>query len=288
MKQDIAQLLADNSGVLRRSDHPKLAQRLDRLRSNGELVRILPGILVLPDLVDDWETRLRAGIGWLGPDAIVTGHAAARLTFWPDCPHDDLSFARAAPPPRQQGWPVMRMTVPPEMVRRRGWLLMTSPAYTAVELAVGDRGGEIIDRALRSRTATLRQMWDALAAMPNRRGNEQRRWLLNDSRDKPWSELERAGHRLLRRHHIKGWQANAWAPTASGGYAVDVLFRAQRLVVEFDGYAFHSDADAFEWDRRRRNELVLSGYTVINFTWAQVITDPDWVIDCIRQAIRIA
>ncbi|WP_210414856.1 endonuclease domain-containing protein [Microlunatus elymi] len=76
-----------------------------------------------------------------------------------------------------------------------------------------------------------------------------------------------------------------WVRTANGGYPVDILFRRERVIVEFDGYAYHSDRAAFERDRARRNELVLAGYTVLNFTWAQLCDRPEWVINCIRRAL---
>ena len=36
-----------------------------------------------------------------------------------------------------------------------------------------------------------------------------------------------------------------------GGHEVDMLWREQRLVVEVDGFAYHSGRAAFERDRRR-------------------------------------
>jgi very-short-patch-repair endonuclease len=178
-----------------------------------------------------------------------------------------------------------KSTVPPELVWSRRGLQVSCPAYTAVELASGDDGGAIIDLALHSRMATLDEMLAAMRAMPNRVGNRRRSELLRDSRDAPWSELERIGHRLLRQRRISGWTTNAPINTRAGRYHADVLFRRARLIVEFDGWEFHSDRDAFENDRRRRNELVLAGYTVLNFTWKQVTEDPEWVADCILRAL---
>lgn len=287
MKADIEQLLRDNGGYIRRRDcAERLQYRLDRLRAAGELVRPLPGYLTTPQGAHTWEVRLRIGSLWAGPDAVVTRHAAARLTFWRTCDNNTVSFTVRDPPRSQPGWPVVNSTVPHELTWLRSGLRITNPAYTAVELAVEDDGPSIIDRALHSRQATLAAMKTALCAMQGRRGNQVRAQLLEDSRDEPWSELERRGHRLLRQRRITGWRTNVWVETMNGGYFVDVLFRRARLVVEFDGWEFHGDREAFEHDRRRRNELVLAGYTVLNFTWRQVTEDPEWVIDCIRRALR--
>lgn len=280
-------MLSEGDGVIRRrACSGPVRQRLDRLRAKGELVSVLPGVLSLPEAAEIWCVRLAAGLAWLGPDAVVARRTAARLTFWPDCNADviDLVVPRSPPRPRK-GWSVRKISVPPELLWRRGTVGITCPAYTAVELADADDGGDIIDRALRSRQTTLDQLWQAFGAMPGRPGNKLRAEVLRDSRDQPWSELERLGHRLLRRR-FTGWQANAWVLTAGGGYFVDVLFLRSRLIVEFDGWEFHHDRQAFEDDRRRRNELVLAGYTVLNFTWLQVTEDPDWVLRAIAIAAQ--
>lgn len=39
------------------------------------------------------------------------------------------------------------------------------------------------------------------------------------------------------------------------------------LAIEVDGWAWHSDVDRFAHDRRRRNALMLAGWTVSRFTW---------------------
>ncbi|HEY9293366.1 MAG TPA: DUF559 domain-containing protein [Microlunatus sp.] len=263
-----------------------MTQRLDRLRRNGELESPLPGVLCLPGGMDDFGAAILAGALWAGPDAVLTGMAAARVTFWPGAPVSVIRFATPHRVSREHGrWSQGYRALPPEFVLRSGIVPVTAPALTAVDLADDQNGGDVIDRALRSRMTTLEQMWAAFDAQPCRIGNRQRARLLRDSRDSPWSEGERLLHRLMRRKNIAGWTTNSWVETAADGYFVDVLFRRQRVIVEFDGWEFHGDRESFERDRRRRNELVLAGYTVLNFTWWQVVEDPDWVIRCIVGAL---
>jgi len=115
----------------------------------------------------------------------------------------------------------------------------TVPSVTAVDLACTADGGEAIDRALRSRTATLDQMWGVLARHRYRRGNRQRAALLHDSADQPWSEAERLLHRLLRAAGLAKWSTNAWVTTGENRYCVDILFDAAGLVLEVDGWETH-------------------------------------------------
>ncbi|HEY9293311.1 MAG TPA: DUF559 domain-containing protein [Microlunatus sp.] len=286
MREDIELVLRTGGGVIRRADHPELAQCLDRLRGKGELVSLLPGILAPRESADDWAVRVNAGVLWAGPDAVLTRYAAARMTFWPECSDNEVGLAvRSGIRHRAPGWPVTRASVPPEMVWQRNRIRVSCPAYTAVELAA-EVGGSVIDRVLRTTRVRLADLWDALAAMEGRPGNRERRRLLKDSRDSPWSELERDAHRLFRQNQIIGWSTNARVSTSAGDQWVDVLFRQQRVIVEFDGFEFHSDRAAFERDRARRNELVLAGYLVLNFTWAQLHDRPEWVIGCIRRAVE--
>ena len=47
---------------------------------------------------------------------------------------------------------------------------------------------------------------------------------------------------------------------------VDLAFPAQRIAVEYDGRAVHERQDVFARDRRRQNDLVRAGWTVLRFT----------------------
>lgn len=52
-------------------------------------------------------------------------------------------------------------------------------------------------------------------------------------------------------------------------FFLDLAYPERRLAIELDG-AEHHQGSAFEHDRRRQNLLVLAGWTVIRFTWADV------------------
>ena len=54
------------------------------------------------------------------------------------------------------------------------------------------------------------------------------------------------------------------------GYQVDFLWRAQRLVLEIDGYRFHSTRAAFERGRAKGAKLAAAGLSVMRATWRQL------------------
>jgi len=69
------------------------------------------------------------------------------------------------------------------------------------------------------------------------------------------------------------------------GYEVDFLWPGERLVVEVDGYAFHSTRAAFERDRVRDADLQAHGYRVLRFTWRRLAEAPEAVITAIATAL---
>ncbi len=58
------------------------------------------------------------------------------------------------------------------------------------------------------------------------------------------------------------------------GYEVDALFPAQRLIVELDGWRYHSDRDAFERDRNRDADTLAAGFGTVRITWERILSTP--------------
>jgi very-short-patch-repair endonuclease len=92
------------------------------------------------------------------------------------------------------------------------------------------------------------------------------------------SELEARLLRICRRHRLPRPLVNARV----GPFAVDFLWRAQRLIVEVDGWESHRTRSAFEGDRARDARLKVLGYEVVRFTWRQIASDPAPVAGTIR------
>ena len=65
-----------------------------------------------------------------------------------------------------------------------------------------------------------------------------------------------------------------------------MLWRAERLVAEVDGYAFHSTRSAFERDRARDADLQARGLRVLRFTWRQIVDQPAVVVARVTQLLK--
>ncbi|WP_307873777.1 MULTISPECIES: DUF559 domain-containing protein [unclassified Frankia] len=69
----------------------------------------------------------------------------------------------------------------------------------------------------------------------------------------------------------------------------DLAYPEQRLLVEADGAVFHrdhaGDPQPLYRDRERQNALARLGWTVLRFTWSDVLTRPDDVADVVCRAL---
>lgn len=270
--------------LIRRSSLTSADQRtLQSAAVAGLVIRLLPGVYVAGGFVDDLAVRAAAVALW-NPDAVVTGRTAARFSFWPALAVAQIDVARDGYAPRAPGFRFESRVIDPSFIIERGNLRLTSPALTAIDL-VDEMGGDAIDTCLRARAARLEDLWAAYAAHPFRPGNKARRRMLMDSRDNPWSAAERLAHRLLRTARITGWVANYRLFVSGACYYIDIAFRGIRLAVEIDGRLHEDDPGIFEMDRYRSNHLVSAGWTVLRFTYAMLVSRPEYVIDTIKAEI---
>jgi very-short-patch-repair endonuclease len=75
---------------------------------------------------------------------------------------------------------------------------------------------------------------------------------------------------------------------AAGDRFIDFAYPERRIAIEVDGFEHHATRAGFVGDRVRGNELALLGWTVLHFTWEQVIHQPAYVANVIRRALRQA
>jgi len=165
------------------------------------------------------------------------------------------------------------------VVHRR--IRVTALPLTVIEAAVKQRGGaKLMDAALQRRL-DLHELWRAHLRNKGRYGSPRARRLLQAASDGARSEAERLLVRLLGEAGITGWQTDYQI----GAYKVDVAFPVPKVVIEVDGWAFHSDQEVFQYDRKRQNYLTLMGWQVLRFTWLDLVEYRQRVIAEIRSAI---
>jgi len=127
------------------------------------------------------------------------------------------------------------------------------------------------------RVLDLSSLRELIGRSRGRRGVARLRLALEDH--DPRSEmanpgLERRFLALCRRANLPTPQVNVPLELADRRVVADFLWRDQRLIVETDDRMSHQTVSAFERDRRRDQQLTLSGWKVIRCTWRQVTIEP--------------
>ena len=257
---------------------------VDRHVRAGHWRRCSPGVFFVDDRPFTDAARVRAAVWGYGPQAVASGLAAAwwhgLTSFSPDIV--EVTVPRTSHHRHRDGVRMRRRDLSRDDVVERNALRVTELALTVVEAAVRFRGGAVLMDSALQRRVELRDLWRAHLRNKGRHGSPAARRLLQAASDGARSEAERLLVKLLREAGITGWRANY----PVGGYKVDVGFRKQKVAIEADGWAFHSDAEVFVCDRNRQNKIALLGWKILRFTWLDLTEYPQRVIAEIQHAIR--
>lgn len=261
-------------------------QAVRRRVARGEWVDLHPGVLAEATRVPTAAMRVRAAALWAGPSGLVHGPAAACWSGMTDrCPRDvGVTLPRGTRRLAPGGIALRRRDVPgPDRTWIRG-VAVTAEHLTVLETcAVLPDGAAFLDRVLQRRIVHPALLHEAYCRNAGAHGMAAAHRLLVAALDRADSELERMLLRLLRAAGIGGVVRGL---PVSGGREVDLAFPAERVAIELDGWAWHTDPDRFRADRAKGNALVAQGWTLLRFTWHDVHDAPEGTVAAIRRALR--
>lgn len=260
---------------------------------SSEWLVVRRGIYRLHAAVPLPETGLWAALLWVGPHALLTEEGAVWL--WGLEPATPGCWTFAGPLSRLSGGDV-RLTR--AFVDRRDhdrcrgigvvsrpWAVLTTAARW--EREEPGRGIALIDRAKQTRAVRQEDLQRSFDRHPGCWGSTTMRVLLRRTGDGAQSELERLAVSLLRSAGIGGFRANLTVRLSDGSAAeIDIAFPDGRIAIELEGYAFHSGANAFRADLRRRNRLMADGWTVRSFSWDDIVGDPEGFVGTVLELLR--
>jgi very-short-patch-repair endonuclease len=253
------------------------------------LHRVHRGIYLVGHTAAPQRAREMAAVLVCGPGAVVSHRTAAGL--WALLSPDEASavdvtvvdsWGRDRP-----GVKVHRACrLERRDVRQLDGIPVTSPARTLLDLAVvvpPDAFERALAEAEARRLVRERDLTDVLSRNRGRRGaGVLRAFFVGQEAVLQRSRAERRLLSLVRGAALPAPELN----TRLGRFEVDFLWRAERLVVEVDGYALHGGRAAFERDRRRDAELQAEGLRVMRVTWRQLVGEPNAVIARLIRALR--
>lgn len=233
------------------------------------------------------EAMVWAAVLWAGVGATLSGPAAAwwhGLLVEPAGPIDVTVPRRRYLQPRPN-IQVRRRDLPAEdRIQRRG-VWVTSVALTVLEAAtaLGADGALLLDRALQ-RSVGFDEVYRAHCRNLGRHGSRGAGALLAAAADRAASQAERRMIKLLRGAGLTGWVTGY----RTGGFVLDFAFPTLRIAIEVDGWAWHWDAERFRHDRRRQNAVTLADWTILRYTWHDLVQRPADVLAQIRAALAAA
>lgn len=271
--------------------HGVTNRQLRAMMAGGAIRRVHVGIYALSATAEEPLTRIAVALEAAGPGAIASHRTAAWLQGLVDDPGPG---------------PLLHVTVPDRTSRRpagvrihhaRGPLpslayqgvRCTTPPRTLRDLAGSvspRRLDAMVDQALVSGITRVADLTEAARA--GGRGSARLRLSLTGFGHlaaPDASRLESEMRRLVHRYQLPRPAVQVRAGQ-DGRYRLDCAWEADRLAVELYGYAWHHSPEQMEHDLHRQRQLVLEGWTVLIFTWRDVICDPARVAGQIAEALR--
>ena len=237
---------------------------LGRAVASGHIVRVRQGWYCAPTLPLELQRAARVG----GPATCVTGARVHGLAVFNDHrPHSAIrqhsSRLRSAHNRRVRLGSMRAADAVAHWNLGTDERVLLDVRSCLVQMAMCQSPERVVaaaDSALRLRTITLSEWRDATAALPRRLR------LLLDRVDPASESITESLFRFRMERIGLGMRSQV----AVAGVGVVDFVIGTRLVIEIDGYAYHSDPDAFEKDRRRDARLSARGYRVLRFSYKQV------------------
>ena len=216
-----------------------------------------------------------------GEGSVLSHQSAAALWRIGDGGVDPIDLIVAGDGGRKRrGIKTRRQVLAADEILVRDGLRVTTPERTLVDLAAAWDGRtlrKLVERAQDARRFNPAAIERVAARRPHHRGTAALlalATLLGPDADRAASELERLFLKLCRRARVPPPLVNELI----GGRRRDFVWPDVRLVIETDGYAYHSSRRAFRRDRQRDRELTALGWRPARFTFEEVVLEPRLVV----------
>jgi very-short-patch-repair endonuclease len=215
-----------------------------------------------------------------GDTAALSHRSAAALWGFAGGPVRPIDLIAAGNRGRTQpGLRTHRMRLHPDETVRFDGLRITTPARTIADLAPRldpQALRRLVERAQDMRRFDPAAIHAHLSRHPRRPGSAFLRdliALIEPDADGARSHLERLFLRLVRLARLPEPEVNLRIGRATRDFA----WPSKRVVVEVDGYAYHSSRKAKRRDHRRDRALTALGWRPLRFTYEEVALQPEAV-----------
>ncbi len=289
LTEQLTDLLAEQDGVI--TVRQAAAAGLSRMQCTTLVqkrgwTRPVRGILAVPDPADPFRTSVRAAL-LACPLAAAAGITAARIhrlwvpRQWTPDEVPELLIAGGVTHRQRRG-----------MHLRSG--LYTEQQTVVAGFAVTTVERTVYDLAVRLRLDDLVPLVDSALAkgcrIPSkdsrRRSSMKVASGLADARSE--SPLESRLRLILTRAGLAPEELQFRVADSSGRIVarLDMAWPRSRLGIEADGRGVHELPEALLHDRKRQNDLQELGWTILRFTWDDVVNHPAAVVAKVRKTLE--
>ncbi len=241
----------------------------------GWLIRVHAGVYAVGHVNLMPTARAAAASLACGERAALSHRSAASL--WGFDRHWDTPFevTVAGSDRRRPGIKVHRSrTLTRRDITTQLGIRVTSPARTVLDTAprlIGKRLSRMVNDALRSPYLHVPDLADVLNRNPHHPGRKRLLVFVEANRPRTRSPLEDDFLEFARRYGLPTPVTNTYLL----GYEIDVLYVAERVIVEVDSWDFHRFKSNFESDRNRDADLLAAGYLTVRITDERMKQQPE-------------
>lgn len=288
-------LAARQLGVLTRAqarEHGLSNRAVTRRVELGLWESLYPSVFRVEGSTPTWRQRLMAALLWAGRGAALSHRAAAGLH----------GFARFGEGPIELSATFKLHSVPRAEVHLVGelswqelcWsgpLTLTKPTRTLLDLSATEDAATLrasVDEALRRRWMTLERLQVAVSGAAKRHGVPALRAIVNElaGGDAPLeSELEARVAEVLASAGFPRPIKQKVIRIGTTVCRVDFLIPGTKVVIEADGYAYHSGFQSFERQRERQRMLIARGFVVLPWTWNSLKRHREQLVRQLRETL---
>lgn len=233
--------------------------------ATGRLIPVYAGVYAAGHVNAAPVARACAAVLACGDRSMLSHGSAASL--WGFYKYWDAPFEVAAPTVRQRNGIQVHRSI--KLLRRdrdrQLGIPVTSPARTILDVAprlTENRLTRVVNDARHARLLHLDDLADVLKRNPVHPGTKWLRTFVENPRNPTRSPLEDDFMAFVKRYGLPVPVTNTYLL----GYEIDVLYPAERVIVEVDSYGFHSDRRSFRRDRKRDVVMLAAGYVTVRIT----------------------
>jgi len=286
----IAAVAAPQYGYITREQLLAIGLNSSAIRYRVEIGRLIPvyaGVYAAGHVDGTPVARAFAAVLACGEGAVLSFGSAG--TLWGFNKYWGRPYEVTAPSKRTRpGIRVHRSRkLTREDITRELGVPVTSPERTVLDIAprlTDKRLGRVVNDARRAGHVHLDSLADVLARNPNHPGTKRLlRFVANPNKVPTNSPLEDDFLEFAERYGLPAPVTN----TRVLGYEIDVLYPAEKVIVELDGWDFHRFRSNFESDRNQDADMLAADFVTIRITKERVDEDPQREADRLIRILEL-